>query len=417
MLQTFRTAAPARQLLLIGIAALTLCAVLAAGWFFFIRTSYDLLYRDLAQTDASTIVAELDRTHVPYRLADGGRTIMVPASAVDSTRLHVAGQDLPLQGTVGFELFNSSSIGLTEFAQRINLQRALQGELARTIMRIDGVEAARVHLSLGEQTAFRGDRRPPRASIAIRTRPGRRLNNTTVRGIQRLVAGSVPDLDLASIAVLNDRGAVVSGEAPEDMAALPRTEEERNVARFFEARIRRAVEVRYPADAIDVTVWAAVGANAEQPSAAPLPVGEGLAAGRDFRLRATVAIASPMTGAAREQVTQWVQSAIGYDPGLGDDVTVTASAPIPAADDWGESLSEPGAATNALGAPESAAEPSMLGSLWTPLALALLIGVVVVLLRRRGRGRAQLGEQERLAYVANLKALLAQRDPDVAPPV
>jgi flagellar M-ring protein FliF len=415
MLQTLRNAPPARQLLVIAIAGTLLAAILAAGWFFFIRTSYDVLYRDLAQTDASTIVAELDRTHVPYRLADAGRTIMVPAGAVDSTRLHVAGQDLPLQGTVGFELFNNSSIGLTEFAQRINLQRALQGELARTIMRIDGVEAARVHLSLGEQTAFRGDRRPPRASIAIRTRPGRRLNNTTVRGIQRLVAGSVPDLDLASVAVLNDRGAVVSGDAPEEMAPAPGSEEERSVARFFETRIRRAVEARYPADAIDVTVWAAVGENAELPASAP--PGEELAAGRTFRVRATVAIASPMTDAAREQVTQWVRGAIGYDAGLGDTVTVTASAPIPAADDWGDTLGEPGAAANGLHAPAPAAEPSLLGTIWTPLALLLLIGVVVVLLRRRGAGAGRMGEQDRLAYAANLKALLAQRDPDVAPPV
>lgn len=416
MLQAFRNAPPARQLMAIAILGALLAAILAAGWFFFIRTSYEILYRDVAQTDASTIVAELDRTHVPYRLADGGRTIMVPSNAVDSTRLHVAGQDLPLQGTVGFELFNTSSIGLTEFAQRINLQRALQGELARTIMRIDGVEAARVHLSLGEQTAFRGDRRPPRASIAIRTRPGRRLTNTTVRGIQRLVAGSVPDLDLASVAVLNDRGAVVSGEAPEEMTAAPGSEEERNVARFFETRIRRAVEARYPADSIDVTVWAAVGANAEQPTALP-PVGEALVAGRDFRLRATVAIASPMTDAAREQVTLWVQAAIGYDAGLGDNVTVTASAPIPAADDWDASLSGPGAAVNGLDAPAPAAGPSLLSYVWTPLALALLIGVIVVLLRRRGARAGLLGEQARLAYVDNLKALLAQRDPDVAPPV
>jgi flagellar M-ring protein FliF len=414
MLQTFRNVPPSRQLLLIGIAGFLLCSVLGAGWYFFIRTSYETLYRDLGQTDAATIVAELERTDIPYRLADGGRTIMVPSGTVDSTRLHVAGQDLPLQGTVGFELFNNSSIGLTEFAQRINLQRALQGELARTIMRIDGVEAARVHLSLGEQTAFRGDRRPPRASIAIRTRPGRRLNDTTVRGIQRLVAGSVPDLDLASIAVLNDRGAVVSGEAPEEMAAAPGSEEERNVARFFETRIRRAVEARYPPHAIDVTVWAAVGANEEllalPPSGDPGP-------GRAFRLRATVAIASPMSDAAREQVTRWTQDAIGFDAALGDSVTVTASAPIPAADDWGESMAEPGAALAAPGVPPApAVEPSLISYVSTPLALLLLIGGIVFLLRRRGRNAGQMSEPDRLAYVANLKALLAQRDPDVAPP-
>lgn len=414
MLQSFRTAPPSRQLLIVAIAGLTLCALLAAAWFLFIRTTYEPIYRDLGPTDAATIVAELERAGIPHRLADGGRTIMVASGAVDSTRLHVAGQDLPLQGTVGFELFNSSSIGLTEFTQRINLQRALQGELARTIMRIDGVEAARVHLSLGGQTAFRGDRRPPRASIAIRTRPGRRLTNTTVRGIQRLVAGSVPDLDLASVAVLNDRGAVVSGAAPEELEATQGNEEERNVARFFETRIRRAVETRYPADAIDVSVWAAVGAN-EEPPAVPAS-GEAAAAGRAFRLRATVAIASPLSDAAREQVTRWAQDAIGFDAGLGDSVTVTGSAPIPAADDWGEALADPGAATAGPGEPAAiAAEPSLSSYLWTPLALLLLIGGIVFLLRRRARETGPMSERDRLAYVGNLKALLAQRDPDVAP--
>ncbi len=413
MLQTFRSAPPSRQLAIVAAAGLLLCALLAALWFLFLRTTYEPIFRDLGQTDAATIVAELERADIPYRLGDGGRTILVPSGAVDSTRLHVAGQDLPLQGTVGFELFNSSSIGLTEFAQRINLQRALQGELARTIMRIDGVEAARVHLSLGEQTAFRRDRRPARASVAIRTRPGRRLNNTTVRGIQRLVAGSVPDLEPAAVAVLNDRGALVSAEPLAEPAALPGGEEERSVARFFEARIRRAVEARYPAEAIDVSVWAAVGANAELPAVPP--AGEALAPGRDFRLRATVAIASPMSEAAREQVTQWVQGAIGYDAALGDSVTVTASAPVPAAADWGEGLAE--TAIEAPGAPAAAAaEPSLLSYFWTPLALLLAIGGAVLLLRRRGRGSGQMSEQDRLAYVANLKALLAQRDADVAPP-
>src|SRR3954467_8056919 len=225
MLQAFRTAPPARQLLLIALAGVALCAALAALWFVFLRTDYDPLYRDLAEGDAATIVAELERSHISYRLAAGGHTIMVSAGAVDSIRLHVAGQDLPLQGTVGFELFNNNSIGLTEFAQRINLQRALQGELARTITTIDGVETARVHLSLGEQSIFRGDRHPPRASVAVRTQPGRRLNPGSVRGIQRLVAGSVPDLEPAEVAVLNDRGVLISADLPSEAPAAPGTEE------------------------------------------------------------------------------------------------------------------------------------------------------------------------------------------------
>src|SRR3954468_15533048 len=324
MLQAFRTAPPARQLLLIALAGVALCAALAALWFVFLRTDYDPLYRDLAEGDAATIVAELERSHISYRLADGGHTIMVPAGAVDSTRLHVAGQDLPLQGTVGFELFNNSSIGLTEFAQRINLQRALQGELARTIMRIDGIEAARVHLSLGEQTAFRGDRRPPRASVALRTRPGRRLTATTVRGIQRLVAGSVPDLDFASVAIINDRGAVVSGEAP----AAAGSAEERNVERFFAERIRPAGEARYPAEAVDVAVWAALGANADPAAAAAGAPRDPGGAGRDYLLPPTVAIAEPLSDSAREQVTGWARDAIGFSDVLGDTLTVTPAAPL-----------------------------------------------------------------------------------------
>lgn len=415
MLTTFRDAPPSRQLLLIGVVGALVCAILAGGYFFLIRTSYAPLYRDLAPADAATIVAALDKDKLPYRLANGGSTILVPADSLDSTRLHVAGQDLPLQGTVGFELFNSSSIGLTEFAQRINLQRALQGELARTIMRIDGVEAARVHLSMGEQTAFRRDRRPPRASVAVRTRPGRTLDPTTVRGIQRLVAGSVPDLDLASVAVLNDHGAVVSGEPPAEAMATG-SEEERNVARFFEARIRRAIEPRYPAEQVEISVWTAIG-SASVPLLVPSSSGEDAAPKRDFRIRATVAIAAPMTGSMREEVTQRVQDAVGFDSSLGDVVTVTASGPLPTAESWGETATGPAADTERTvrSTPSAAADSAMPGSLQTPLLILALIVIAALLFRLRGREPARMGEQQRLAFVANLKTLLAKRTIDDAP--
>jgi flagellar M-ring protein FliF len=413
MLQSFRSAPPARQLLLIGIVGALICALLAGAYFLWFRTSYEVLYTNLRDADAATIVAELDRTHADYRLGDGGHTIMVPAGAVDSTRLHVAGQDLPLQGTVGFELFNNSSIGLTEFAQRINLQRALQGELARTIMSIDGVETARVHLSLGEQSIFRGDRHPPRASVAVRTQPGRRLSAGSVRGIQRLVAGSVPDLEPADVAVLNDRGVLISADLPSEAPVVPGTEEERSVEHFFEARIRRAVEGRFPADAVEVNVWAAIG---ERPgSAATPPSEEAMTTGRDFRVRATVAIAAPLGDAARDQVTQSVRDAIGYSDTLGDSVSVTVSPPIPAQSDWGESAVNSESPANLSRDSLPRAEPFSLGALWTPLAIVALFGFILFLVRRRGADAKSMSEQERLAYVANLKALLAQRDADVSP--
>lgn len=413
MLQAFRTAPPGRQMILIGIAASLLCALLAAVYFLWFRTTYVPLYRDLREADAATVVAELEREHVPYRLADGGRTVLVPEGDADGARVRIAGQDLPMQGTAGFELFNGSSIGLTEFAQRINLQRALQGELARTIMRIEGVDSARVHLSMGEPSVFRGDRRPPRASVSVAMQPGRSIGGGTVRGIQRLVAGSVPELDLANVAVLNERGAVVSGEAPPDADAALASAEERSIQRFFETRIRRALETRYPADAVEVSVWAAIGENRPEGATPPIAAVE-TGNGRDFRLRVTVAVAAALSEAAQAEVTGAVHQAIGFDPGLGDSVTVTASAPALSGDGWSEAADAPTPAPTTGRTPAPEPDGSFFSSLWLPLALVALVLLFVAAIRRR-RAPAPMSEPQRLAFTANLKALLSQRSADVAP--
>ena len=414
MLQAFRNAPPSRQLMIVGGVGLVLCAALVAIYFLFLRTSYSVLYRDLREADAATIVAELERTHVDYRLTDGGRSIMVSDGSVDTTRLHVASRDLPLQGTVGFELFNNSSIGLTEFAQRINLQRALQGELQRTIMSIDGVETARVHLALGEQTPFRGDRRPPRASVTVRTAPGRSLTVTTVRGIQRLIAGSVPEMDAANVAVLNERGALVSSEITAEAALSPADVERRRVESFFEARIRRAVEQRFPADAVEVNVWA--GLHEDGPPAAGAAPVDPAAATRTYRLRATVAIGQGLSNQARAQVTSAVEQAIGFDAGLGDSVAVTASAPLPMA--AGDPLANAGADAPVIAVPRQNAEPAANGSLtswlWLPLLVCLAVLAGLLLLRRRGDA-PRMSERERLATIANLRTLLSERNADAAP--
>jgi hypothetical protein len=215
------------------------------------------------------------------------------------------------------------------------------------------------------------------------------------------------------VTVLNDRGAVVSGEAPAGTGAARGTEEERNVARFFETRIRRALEGSYPPDAIDVTVWAAVGPNAD-PTSAAVPIASDPEAKRDFRIRATVAIASPLTNAAREQISQWVRNSIGFDAGLGDAVTVTASAPMPAADDWGRNSAEPAAAEGFRGPRSASAPSSLFDSIRMPLVLLALVGILLFLLRRRPRPAVRMDEQDRIAFAANLKALLARRDLDDA---
>jgi flagellar M-ring protein FliF len=416
LLDAFRNARPARQLAIIALLGVAICAILAALYLAFLRPSYALLYRDLREADAATIVAELERSQVDYRLEDGGRTILVPAGAVDSTRLHIAGRDLPLQGTVGFELFNNSSIGLTEYAQRINLQRALQGELQRTIMAIEGVESARVHLALGEQTPFRGDRRPPRASVAVRTSAGRSLPPTMVLGIQRLVAGSVPDMEASNVVVLNERGVLVSAD-PASGAGSPAGPERRRIEAFFETRIRRAVEPLLAGAPLEVDVWAGID---ESLAAAQMPAPDAqapLADARNYRLRATVAVSRNLTDGQRSELARAAEEAIGFDAALGDSLTLTASPPAPPAparDPIAEDAPSDGfaPAPSARKGPQAQAA-SFLQGLWTPAIILLVAGGLFLVARRRGSGR--MTEEDRVAAIAGLRALLAERRRDAPP--
>jgi flagellar basal-body M-ring protein/flagellar hook-basal body protein fliF len=208
----FRHYSQTRQVLLIVAAFVVVCTISVAGYFTFLRTPYEALFSSLRTSDAATIVADLVKKKVPYRLKDGGSTILVPAGVADSTRLDVMSEDLPIKGQVGFELFNKSDMGLTEFAQKINYQRALQGELARTIMTLDSVDTARVHLSLPDPSVFREDKRPPKASATLIPRPGRLVPGAAVAGIRRLIAAAVPDLDPVDVVILDQHGDVLAGD-------------------------------------------------------------------------------------------------------------------------------------------------------------------------------------------------------------
>ncbi|HEX8669701.1 MAG TPA: flagellar basal-body MS-ring/collar protein FliF [Allosphingosinicella sp.] len=414
MLERFKAATPARQLAAILSAVAVVAALLAIVYFAWFRTSYAVLFSNLREADAASIVGELDKKQVPYRLEAGGRTILVPAGEVDTTRLAVMGQDLPLKGMVGFEVFDTSGLGLTEFAQRINYQRALQGELARTIMAIDGVESARIHLALAEQTVFRGDRKPSRASVTVLMRAGSRLTEPTVRGIQRLVAAAVPELEPSAVVVLNGQGAIASADTAADVPFVPGMEEKRRVEQFYEARIRRQLEIRYPRQGIEVVVWAAAGDRQPLMQAAPAAGAPG-AARRDFGLRVGVTVSGPVSGETQQQINDLVADAIGLDSTLGDAVSVT-SAPGRGggAGGWSQEL-EAAEAIRPRGSEESA-PASWLTGLWTPAALFLILGFVFLWSRRTAAPSA-MGEDQRLDYANRLKLLLDQREADVAPRV
>jgi flagellar M-ring protein FliF len=402
-----RTGGPDRsQRRIVLIVFGSIAALLALSYFYFLRPSYVPLYSELRPADASAIVAELDRQGVSYRLGDGGATILVPESDSASVRLAIAGSSLPLNGLVGFELFNESDLGLTDFTQKINYQRALQGELARTIMMMDGIENARVHLAIPERSLFRGARTETRAAVTVVPRRGRVLDEARVGGIQRLVASSVPDLALANVVVLDELGRVISSPVDAAQAVPPELEERAAAQAYYRARIRSAVEQIVPGHSFDIRVMAVTaeasnGAPQGSGTAAP---GPGPGPRRQFRLRVTFLSSEPLDPEQQALVLAAARRAAELDEQLGDrlvfavgptDLAAVPPAPRPAA--------APAALETGRRSPAPAVARSGLSSVSMLAAAAFLL--LALILFARGRG-ISLAPADRESFVRRLRAEL-----------
>ncbi|MFK2902145.1 flagellar M-ring protein FliF [Dyella jejuensis] len=202
-----------RSRLAFALGILLIAGIVGIASWWVTHPPYGVLFRDLRESDAAEITSALDQMQVPYRLADEGKSIMVPDAQVYETRMKLVSQGIPKGGSVGFELFKDSDYGVTEFAQKINFQRALQGELERTISSLVEVSSARVHLTIRRSDLFTPDQDPSKASVTLSLRPGKHLDARGVAGIQRLVASAVDGLVPESVVVLDDKGTVLSGYA------------------------------------------------------------------------------------------------------------------------------------------------------------------------------------------------------------
>lgn len=212
---------PARRVAILGTAVLVLGGTLAfALWVQ--RPVFRVLYADLDPEDAGRVLSYLKDEKIPYRVEAGGRSIEVPAGRVYEARMALAAQGVPRGGGVGFELFDRQTLGMTDFVQRLGFQRALQGELARSIAELDPVAAARVHLALPRRSVFVSKDRAPTASVVVRLRPGRTLDAGQVGAIVHLVASSVEGLRPSAVTVVDTRGRVLSDEEGRGDAAGPR---------------------------------------------------------------------------------------------------------------------------------------------------------------------------------------------------
>jgi len=209
-IKRFWQESPPRIKVLVIFGGITLLVLL----FYFVsissRVNYDVLFSNLSPQDASAITAKLKEMGESYKLAEGGSAILVPKDKVYELRLALASQNLPSGGGVGFEIFDKTSIGTTDFVEKINYQRALQGELARTISSLSNVEYARVHIVLPRERLYSTESVPPQAGVVLKLKPGAIVSKAEVVAIARLVASSVEGLKPEQVTIVDTNGNLLS---------------------------------------------------------------------------------------------------------------------------------------------------------------------------------------------------------------
>ena len=203
------------------------------------------VYNGLDAQDAGAIVARLKEQKIPYRISADGRTILVPAESLHEVRMQLASEGLPQGSGVGFEVFDNTKLGMSEFAQNVNYQRALQGELARTIARIGEVESCRVHLVMSEKALFADNEQPASASVAVKLKSGRRLAQDQINGIVHLVSSSVPRLSPDHVTVVDNTGKLLSGARGKNAyggLSMDQLEYQSTVEKNLEGRVKSMLE-------------------------------------------------------------------------------------------------------------------------------------------------------------------------------
>lgn len=203
-----RTAGGRKIMLALGVAAAV--AVMGAVWMWGQQPDYRVLFSNFSDRDGGAIVAELEKMNIPYKYAEGGGAVLVPADRVHDARLKLASQGLPKGGNVGFELMENQRLGSSQFVEQVNFQRAMEGELARSIESVSAVQAARVHLAMPKDSVFVSEQKAPTASVLLNLHPGRVLDPQQVSAIVHLVASSVPELPIKNVTVVDQNGNLLS---------------------------------------------------------------------------------------------------------------------------------------------------------------------------------------------------------------
>lgn len=215
---------PMRVKIAAAVAVAVAIAIIVGTWLWARQPEYSVLFSNLSDKDGGEIVAVLQQQNVPYQFSDTGNAILVPSAQVHDVRLRLASQGLPKGGLVGFEVMENQKLGASQFLEQINYQRALEGELARTISTIASVKGARVHLAIPKQTSFLRDEQKPTASVLINLLPGRVLETVQVAGIVHLISSSVPELNPLNVSVIDQDGKLIAPNPDNNRTGLDPTQ-------------------------------------------------------------------------------------------------------------------------------------------------------------------------------------------------
>ena len=206
---------------------------------------YQLLYANLSNEDAGAVVEKLKSQKVPYEITNNGRTIRVASDMIHEVRLQLASEGLPEGSDVGLEIFEDTPLGMTDFIQKLNFQRALQGELTRTINSLDAVSQARVHLVIPKDNLFRKEKPKGKASVTLKIKSGKSLSEGQIQGIVHLVSASVGSIQASDVVIVDLKGNLLSGDkesSREAMVSASNFKHKLRVEKELQAKIIKMLE-------------------------------------------------------------------------------------------------------------------------------------------------------------------------------
>lgn len=315
----------------LGVGAVAIVALSVGIGIWAMRDVYVPLASNLGTDRLLSLGQQLDAQKIPSRVSEDGTAVEVPQASLAKARLAAASADVRAGGNVGLEIFSDADFSMTDFAQKVNYQRALQGELARTIQSLDGVRSARVHIVLAESGILRRSGTKASAAVFISTVDSRALTGVQVRGIQRLVASSVPEISAEAVTVLNDSGAsLTKGSAATDLIDHDHLVLKREVDEYLRLKLHRLLQDLAPNAQITTSVDALLDMKqlrtvTDQPIAAPQADGNERAAGVMVRERQRQRTGGPTQGGASAEPSD--DSSFEYDYKVGNRSEQSVSMP------------------------------------------------------------------------------------------